>query len=151
MVSQKSRKVLQLMPSFVLCCLLAQAAAAQPPSQVVDLNTTEEQERLVDFLSEPFAALGGELYFTADDGVHGIELWKTDGTAAGTVLVKDICPGACGAMPRALTRSGSRILFIADDGEHGGELWATDGTAGGTSLVADTYQGSLGGADSVCP
>ena len=38
--------------------------------------------------------VNGTLYFTADDGTHGEELWKTDGTAAGTVMVKDILPGS---------------------------------------------------------
>ena len=37
--------------------------------------------------------VNGTLYFQADDGVHGFELWKSDGTAAGTVMVKDINPG----------------------------------------------------------
>src|SRR5262249_27264251 len=38
-------------------------------------------------------ASGGSLYFTADDGSHGVELWKTAGTAAGTLMVKDVNPG----------------------------------------------------------
>ena len=42
-------------------------------------------------------AIGSTAYFTADDGVHGEELWKSDGTAAGTVLVKDINPGSAGS------------------------------------------------------
>ena len=35
------------------------------------------------------------LYFKANDGVNGVELWKTDGTAGGTQILKDACPGAC--------------------------------------------------------
>ena len=38
--------------------------------------------------------VNGTLFFTADDSVHGDELWKSNGTAAGTVLVKDINPGS---------------------------------------------------------
>ncbi|MFN9175065.1 MAG: ELWxxDGT repeat protein, partial [Synechocystis sp.] len=39
-------------------------------------------------------AVGNILYFQALDGVNGLELWKSDGAAAGTVLVKDINPGS---------------------------------------------------------
>ena len=84
--------------------------------------------------------VGDRLLFGADDGDRGRELWQTDGTAAGTTLVKDINPtGASGAAMRF--QLGSRALLFADDGVHGYEPWITDGTAAGTRLLADTVEG----------
>ena len=87
------------------------------------------------------AALDGTLFFIADDGASGSELWKSDGTADGTVLVKDIAPGGGGSDPYWLTRLGDRVYFVADDGAHGRELWVSDGTADGTRMVSDLLPG----------
>src|SRR5262249_49559939 len=43
--------------------------------------------------------VNGTLFFVANDGVHGSELWKSDGTEAGTVLVKDINPDSASSSP----------------------------------------------------
>jgi ELWxxDGT repeat protein len=85
--------------------------------------------------------LGGLLIFVADDGVRGRELWRSDGTAAGTGLVADIAAGLPTSNPRDLTVVGSTVLFTADDGDHGLELWRTDGTAAGTAMVTDLVPG----------
>lgn len=88
--------------------------------------------------------MGSTLYFQADDGVNGSELWKSDGTAAGTVLVKDIQPGSPGSGPSYLTAVGSTLYFQADDGVNGKELWKSDGTAAGTVMVRDIRPGGSG-------
>jgi ELWxxDGT repeat protein len=81
-------------------------------------------------------------FFTANDGVHGTELWERNGTAAGTFLVKDINPGTNGSNPKYLTNMNGTLFFSADDGMHGPELWRSDGTATGTFLVVDTNPGT---------
>jgi ELWxxDGT repeat protein len=78
------------------------------------------------------AVMGGFLYFTADDGVSGQELWRSDGTAAGTTLVADTRTGSLGGSPGSFVLAGNFLYYSADDGVHGRELWATN-AAGTTS------------------
>ena len=82
-------------------------------------------------------ALNGALYFSADDGVNGRELWKSDGTTAGTVMLKDINPNSGASNPSDLSVFNGAIYFRATDGQHGAELWKSDGTAQGTVLLKD--------------
>ena len=81
----------------------------------------------------------GTLYFSAEDGAgrHGYELWRSDGTARGTRMVKDINPGAGSSNIEGITAVNGILYFRADDGVHGAELWRSDGTARGTRMVKD--------------
>lgn len=65
---------------------------------------------------------------------HGTELWASDGTAAGTRLVRDLCPGQCPSDPGSFFTLGAAVYFTARD-ENGPGLWRTDGTAAGTVFL----------------
>ena len=107
---------------------------------VADINPSSDYSN-----SSPsnFAEFNGKLYFGADDGENGRELWVSDGTTEGTRLVADISSGY--SYPRYLTELNGRLYFTADDGENGRELWVSDGTAEGTQLVADINPGNSDG------
>ena len=82
--------------------------------------------------------VNGTLFFNAGDGVHGRELWKSDGTELGTVMVKDIRPGSDGSLPKYLTDVNGTLFFCA---YYGLELflWKSDGTPDGTLLIEEIY------------
>ncbi len=84
------------------------------------------------------------LFFAANDGINGMELWKTDGTALNTILVKDINPGASSSSIGYLTQANFTLFFVASNGIAGTELWKSDGTAAGTIMVKDIRPGSMG-------
>ncbi|MEA2560136.1 MAG: hypothetical protein QOH06_1640 [Acidobacteriota bacterium] len=120
---------------LVISALAGPALQAQPAFLVKDINPgvaspwwPQEAE---------WVALGGLAVFTRPDSVHGNEIWKSDGTAAGTSPILDICPGICSSSPHSLAVVGSVVFFNADDGVHGPSLWKTDGTADGTTLVRE--------------
>jgi ELWxxDGT repeat protein len=80
----------------------------------------------------------GHVYFAGGSGTLGMELWRTDGTAAGTTMVRDLNVGfnrhsmLAGNKP-TMAVLGNRLYF----GALGDQLWKTDGTSAGTELVLD--------------
>src|SRR4029078_11195300 len=86
---------------------------------------------------ELMIAVNNKLFFTGNDDENGLELWTSDGTVAGTVLVKDINPGANNSELNAFTKVGNKLMFTADNGVNGNEIWTTDGTAAGTPMFSD--------------
>jgi LPXTG-motif cell wall-anchored protein len=87
-----------------------------------------------------FVAVGTNVFFTANTTASGRELWKTDGTAAGTVLVKDIYTGTSygypnNSYPNGMTELSGKLYFWANDGSGGAQLWTSDGTELGTKLL----------------
>ncbi|MDY7232442.1 ELWxxDGT repeat protein [Hyalangium rubrum] len=86
-------------------------------------------------------AANGVLYFAANDGTTGQELWRSDGTAQGTYPVMDVRPGPQGSAIERLTAARDGVYFTALDGTHGRELWKSDGTDAGTRLVEDLEPG----------
>ncbi|MDW7995800.1 MAG: hypothetical protein RMI91_14210 [Gemmatales bacterium] len=85
--------------------------------------------------------VNGTLFFVANDGNSGYELWRSDGTSTGTQLVRDINPGAWSSNPRWLTNVNGTLFFVATDGSTGYELWRSNGTAANTQRVADLVPG----------
>ena len=87
----------------------------------------------------PLLTIGTFTYFTQERLPEGREMWRTDGTPAGTILLKDIAPGGAGSMDRATVGSygalGSTFLFVATHPTAGKGLWKSDGTPAGTEFV----------------
>ena len=87
---------------------------------------------------------GTKVLFAADDGQNGFELWATDGSAANTVLVRDINVGALGSDISYFRTIGSRYAyFAAKDNTTGREMWRSDGSGSGTQRVTDIWPSTV--------
>jgi ELWxxDGT repeat protein len=136
--SLRSRVTVALL---ILAAAAAIPAAAQSPYFVKSTSGYEGWPR-------DLVAMNGVGYFAAtmstnfSTGQSDEELWRTDGTSAGTYLLKDIRPGAVGSNIQWMTVVGSTLYFTANDGTRGTELWKSDGTAAGTQLAVELNVGS---------
>jgi len=88
-----------------------------------------------------FTSNNGIEYFQADNSTDGAELWISDGTELGTMMLKDIAVGIDGSYPENLTKVGNKVFFAATTVSEGKELWISDGTMAGTELVKDIFTG----------
>jgi len=106
-------------------------------TQLVDVGTSGDTAS-----SDPtlLGTAGAYTLFAADDGVHGTELWSTNGTTAGTRLLYDPAGGNGIDASRGLVSMGAFALFVGNSAA-GTELWRTDGTPAGTFLVKDISAG----------
>jgi ELWxxDGT repeat protein len=111
-----------------------------------DLNTLSESLPSNAPLNKPhsFAVLNNVSYFFAEDGKHGRELWRSDGTPAGTYMVKDINPGEASSNGDGIIAANNLLYFTAETPDLGQELWTSDGTNTGTHLVKDLFPGTFG-------
>ena len=134
--------VAALLPLSVAVLLSSGHASAGPastePVLVADINTySEDGFRFGSVLG----TIDGVSYVTLIDEEHGEELWRTDGTEAGTQLVKDIWPGSHSSYIKNSIVVDDEMYFRARTLEYGEELWKTDGTEAGTQLVKDINPG----------
>ncbi len=124
--------------ALILAWSTAAICASPEPRLLKDIDVTAGNSS-----SDPtgFISLGAFTYFAATDGGNGRELWKTDGTEVGTVLVKNIWPGTGYSTPVLLTNVNGTLFFAATNGANGYELWKSDGTETGTMLMKDINPG----------
>lgn len=125
--------------AILLLSLFINVVDAQYAYMVKDVSALNERSYCTNFTQ-----VGATTYFAADDYFHGRELWKTDGTTQGTVIVKDIIPGMTSGCATNLNFIEYNNLLYFTKSEYGGviELWKSDGTENGTVLVKSLEEGS---------
>ncbi len=131
------------------------AQALQPPRLLKDIEPARLEARSSKpqgslssssySTSKPFLAAGSTFFFTADDGIHGREIWSSMGFPGTTRMAVDMVPGRNLEGPGVLTWFKGYVYFDGRDREHGTEIWRTKGTPATTYLFQDSLPGKESG------
>jgi ELWxxDGT repeat protein len=91
-----------------------------------------------------FTLVQDQLFFVANDGVQGREVWKLESAGAEPSRVTSLSSNRrpSSGNPGGLVACNGVLYFAATDDIHGRELWSTDGSEEGTRLVADIFKGA---------
>ena len=109
---------------------------------LADLHLNNYSNSLNDL--KPSLTIGNITYFYASHHHFGIELWRTDGTAAGTFMLKELSAGYVNNnASKELAELNGKVIFVGIDEDYGSELFITDGTKAGTQLLKDINPGAL--------
>lgn len=124
-------------------CIVSWANNAQVAKMLQDLNPGELGSRPV---NRQIISIGDKVFFTALTATVSEELFVSNGTPAGTKLVKDINPGVTlNSNIGHFNAFKGKLIFSANDGINGNELWISDGTEAGTTMIKDFFPGSGSG------
>ncbi len=137
-VSSRFTALIEVVPALLLSVFLSSSAGGQA-FLVEDINT-------IDVENDPLGiragvTIGSTLYFGLSTDEDRAQLWSSNGTPAGTQLVRNVAPGLQIGLLDSMTRIGSFAYFSAEDAGFGRELWRTDGTAAGTVRLTDVNPG----------
>ena len=118
-----------------------------PPARVRDINpgSVGAFPPITAEVVPELAAAKGLLFFAAQDGTSGQELWRSDGTVEGTLQVKDLRPGEASSFLGNLTPAPDGLFFSAMEGTAGQKPWWTDGTPERMVRLADAPTGTTEG------
>jgi len=86
-------------------------------------------------------SIGDKALLSSRTAAAGDEPWITDGTLAGTSLLKDIEPGKASSNPGVVTKVGGLYYFTAKTTSQGQELWVTDGSSASTKIAFEIQAG----------
>ena len=140
-------------PGALVLATVVHLAALAAPAPILDLSPGGGNG-VLGLEKPPHGALDGVIYFSGTgEGNSNFELWRTDGTAAGTWKVKELEPGIGGSYPDGFAPLRRYLYFVASQADYGRELWRTDGTSEGTVRISDIdpRAGYGGGIESMVP